>query len=102
MKRFTKTDSQSLTLDDLRMYAQQAKILRDSPVFDWAIEEVYKDLVNAEDSITADAGVDSREANDQRRNFSGMRIALLSLVEKLDEAVFIAEQANNTGDLQYD
>ena len=92
MDIFKDTTSVGMPIEDLITLAQQSKLLRDSPAFQWAISEVYKDLVAREDQVSMTDTMDPREQNDLRRNLSQARVSLLSLVRKLDELIHVHEQ----------
>lgn len=90
MKKFKDT-KEAVTPDDISRVGMKAKLLRENEIFLQVVNEVYEDLVSAEDSVTADASVEPREGNDLRRNFSGMRVALVAIMQKLDDKIHLAE-----------
>ena len=59
MSRF---NDKPLTPEEMNRKGLKAKLLRENPIFMEVIDEVYKELVSAEDSVTADASVEPREA----------------------------------------
>ena len=86
-------DGKTKTVQQILDDGMKSKILRDNPIFDEAIRDVYWRLTLAEDQIVADMREDDRKANTESKRIAKMRALLAEIVTVLDGNILEAENA---------
>lgn len=94
MKEFiTVFDGKTKTVQQILDDGMKSKVLRDNPIFNDAIRDVYWRLTLAEDLIVADMKHDDRSANAESKRIAKMRSLLAEIVTVLDGNIQEAENA---------
>ena len=81
--------------DEIMKKGELAAMLRDNASFEQAITDLYHDLVEEEDKVVSEPGLDNRAQNEHRAHYQRLRVSLTQFVYTLDGYI---REANNVAD----